>query len=183
MKIVCDMDEVLAQFINKVLHRWNLEHKTSFNRDHINTWNMDATLGKGSFDDVIRWMSNPDFFEMLEPVNGALSGIRHLMKSHDVMIATSLHDDVPNAYDSKKRWIKKHLPEFQMRNFFVITRKEMLDGDVLIDDAGHNVEPWCERGREAIVLDAPWNRHVNHLLARRALHWGDIVRMIDSHSE
>jgi 5'(3')-deoxyribonucleotidase len=178
MRIVVDQDEVLAHFVDRTLGRWNLEHKTSFTREDINMWHMEDTLGAGAYEKITQWINERDWFDSLEPIAGAVEGFNELRKAgHDVVVCTSIAGDVENAYDGKRRWMKKHFPDFDLKNFYVMTRKGHLKGDVLIDDAAHYHEDWfANGGKRAIVMDAPWNRREKR--AARAANWKQINQII-----
>jgi 5'(3')-deoxyribonucleotidase len=172
------MDEVLFQFVEAVLERWNNEYDTTFKRDDINAWFMEDTLGPGSYAVITKWINEPNFFENLRPIPGAIEGLRELMKrGHDVVIATSVSGDVENAYDSKRRSLAKHVPEFDMKNFICTSRKGLLRGDVLIDDAAHYLADWYSMGNtRAVVMHARWNKDVKQF--PRALDWKGVMSII-----
>jgi len=178
MRIIVDMDEVLVQFVDEVLCRWNTLKDTRFTRDHIDMWHMEATLGPGSFEKITEWIAEPDFFENLEPMPGAIHGFNTLRQDHDVVIATSLAAGIENGYDSKRRWLKKHFPDFDHKHFICTSRKGLLKGDVLIDDAVHFLEDWWNNGNNrAITFHAPWNRVEKNF--PRAAKWEDVLSIIN----
>lgn len=180
MRIIVDQDETLAQYVDKILERWNALKGTTYTRAHINMWRMEETLGEGSFEIITEWMNEPEFFESLKPIPGAIEGFVQLQKDgHDVVIATSLAGNIECGYDSKRRWVRKHLPDFDLRNFFAITRKELLTGDVLIDDASHYLEAWHRAGNQhSIVMDAPWNKDARNSI--RVKNWKGVLRAVKS---
>jgi 5'(3')-deoxyribonucleotidase len=173
------MDEVLAQFVKECLTRWNATRGTHFRREDINMWQMENTLGAGAYETITQWINEPQFFENLEPFPGAIEGFKELMAKHDVVIATSLAGDVQNGYDSKRRWVKKHIPEFDMKNFICTSRKDLLRGDVLIDDASHYLDAWHRAGNvRAIVMDASWNKDNKDSV--RVANWSQVMRVINA---
>jgi len=178
MRIIVDQDEVLAHFVDRTLGRWNVEHSTNFKRDHINMWHMEDTLGPGAYEKITQWLNERDWFDSLMPIEGAVEGFNELRSAgHDVVVCTSIDGSVENAYDGKRRWMKKYFPDFDLKNFFVMTRKGHLKGDVLIDDAAHYHEDWfANGGKRAIVMDAPWNKQEKR--AARAANWKQINQII-----
>lgn len=192
MVIVVDMDEVLAHFVQGILDRWNKRNGTNFTRDQVNMWRMENVLGidkpsgrsaEGLIDE---WIAEPGFYENLEPIAGAIDGFQYLLDSgHDVIICTSIPEIAINAYDGKRRWMRKYFPKWSMKNFIASSRKGLIDGDVLIDDGGHNAIAWCERGKSGLILmDAPWNRNfeTDNILGvpyDRAFDWYDIKGYIN----
>lgn len=190
MRILVDQDEVLAQMVKKVLHRWNEENGTSFSRDHINAWHMEDVLGRhrdGTPADIIvdRWLAEPGFFVDLEPIDGAVDGLNRLIDSkHDVVIVTSVPERYSNAFDGKRIWMKRYFPNFSMKNFIACSRKDLVTADILIDDGSHNIGDWVQAHKEgAILFDAPWNQWVgethNGVLVRRAFDWPHIIHTVE----
>lgn len=167
MRIVVDMDEVLAQFIKKTLHRWNSINGTSFTREDITCWRMENVLGRDitgrSADGLIdEWLAEPGYYEDLEPLPGAIESVQQLMdRGHDIVIATSVPEVALHAYDGKRKWMRRYFPKWSMKSFIASSRKGLVGGDILIDDGGHNITDWCAQGKTGgFLFDAPWNRDV-----------------------
>lgn len=185
MRVVVDMDEVLAQFVSKVLRRWNAVQGTSFTREQVTGWRMEDVLGmdavgKGHL--IEEWMAEPGFFEDLEPVRDAVWGFNSLRSDgHDVIVATSIPEVATHAFDGKRRWMRRHFPDWSMKNFIACSRKGSIDCDVLIDDGAHNIEDWRPSfWKRAVVFDAPWNRDVPAgRYVRRATGWRQAIRLVD----
>ena len=91
--------------------------------------------------------SHPDFekkgfrpdltldFSKFEPMPGALEAVRDLIEmGHDLFIATTPPWNHPDAWGQKRHWVEEHLPQLK-RKMFLTHRKDLLIGDVLIDDS------------------------------------------------
>lgn len=187
MRVIVDMDEVLAQFVNKVLRRWNALSGRDYVREDITSWRMEEVLGvdalgrsaEGLIDE---WLAEDGFFEDLEPMPGAIAGFNYLRDSgYDVVVATSIPEVAVHSYTGKRRWMRRHFPTFSMKNFIAISRKGLLDGDVLIDDGSHNIKDWAESGKKMkpLVFDAPWNRDIRPDQAIRVADWDDVVKQFE----
>ena len=191
MRIVVDMDEVMAQFVAKVLRRWNALSGKNFTRDDITSWRMEEVLGadhlgrtaEGLIDE---WLAEDGFFEDLDPVPGAIEAVNK-MRAHgyDVVFATSIPEVAVHSYTGKRRWLRKHFPHMSMKDMIAVSRKELIDGDILIDDGAHNIEDWVKARKEgAVIFDAPWNRHIGNYLhgihVYRAMNWNDALNIVSS---
>ena len=81
----------------------------------------------------------PGAFSQLEPVTGAIAGIRALIgRGYDVWIASKPPTGIPQAYADKAQWILMHLPELKRK--IILTHDKGLLGttlDFLIDDRPH----------------------------------------------
>lgn len=84
--------------------------------------------------DIVKAM--PDAYALMDPIPGALDGIRALINlGYDVFIATKPPTGVPHAYQDKVKWIMEHIPELT-RKIIITHHKGLLGGerDFLIDD-------------------------------------------------
>ena len=74
-------------------------------------------------------------FSAFIPMPGAIDAVAALIDmGHDVYIATTPPWNHPDAWGQKRNWIEKHLPALK-RKMFLTHRKDMLKGDILIDDS------------------------------------------------
>ena len=85
-----------------------------------------------------RFVQNPDLvldFSTFTPMPGAIDAVAALLDmGHDVFIATTPPWNNPAAWGQKRNWIEKHLPQLK-RKMFLTHRKDLLKGDILIDDS------------------------------------------------
>ena len=88
-------------------------------------------------DEVLDIWNRPDEvldFSTFEPMPGAIEAVHKIIDmGHDVFIATTPPWNNPDSWGQKRNWIEEHLPELE-RKMFLTHRKDMLIGDVLIDD-------------------------------------------------
>lgn len=177
MRIIVDQDQVLCKWVERILEWYNEDKKTSFTIDDIKTWNMTDNLGEHSQDFLRSCMRYPELYRDLEPVEGSIHGLKSLIDDgHDVIIATAVPRCAGIAYHGKLEWLRRNMPWFNLNNFIAIQRKDLLSGDIMIDDGPHNIEAWVKSGRDAIIFDAPWNRNVKD--ACRVKHWNEILSVI-----
>ena len=88
--------------------------------------------------------------------------------------------DVPGHVDEKMREVLfRYFPFLSWDQVIITSRKQMIRGDVLIDDGIHNLE-----GGEykKILFTAPYNRHYDAEAngMARVDSWDQIIRIIDS---
>jgi 5'(3')-deoxyribonucleotidase len=109
LRIFIDMDGVLADF-----------YKAKENH---------PDFGKKGF--------KPDLeldFSTFEPILGAIEAVQKLIDmGHDLFIATTPPWNHPDAWGQKRNWVEEHLPALK-RKMFLTHRKDLLIGDILIDD-------------------------------------------------
>ncbi|MFY0606434.1 MAG: hypothetical protein JXR10_06960 [Cyclobacteriaceae bacterium] len=83
------------------------------------------------------------FFSNLEPLEGALEGIKKLSDlGYDIYILSSPSPKNPLSYTEKRVWIEEHLGYEYVEKLILSMNKGLVKGDYLIDD-------WTEgRGQE-----------------------------------
>lgn len=151
--IFIDQDDVLAKHNEKVVKEMNRIHGTHFTMADITEWDLISILGEECKDIMFR----PEFFETLEPMEYAIENLRVLNESNlfDIYIASAAH---PSACHFKYKWFKENMPFLEKKQLIFISHKFLLNGDLLFDDAPHNITAF--RSGEVVIFDKPYNRHL-----------------------
>jgi 5'(3')-deoxyribonucleotidase len=184
MNIVVDMDQIICQWLERTIEWYNEDKKTSYTREDIKSWNVTDNLPH-SKDFIRSVMRYPEMYRDLDPVEGALYGMRDLLAAgHDVVIATAVPKCAGIVYHGKLEWCRRMMPFFPLDNFIAIQRKDLLAawGDVLFDDGLHNIVPWAMKGKPAVILDCPWN--IDYVPAEglpitRVKHWNEFLQYVE----
>ena len=87
---------------------------------------------KGRLDEI------PGIFALMEPIPGAAEVVRLLARNYDVFILTTSPWNNPTAASDKVEWVKKYLDDVFHKRLIITHRKDLLDGDYLIDDREKN---------------------------------------------
>lgn len=178
MRLLIDMDQVICKWLERILEWYNHDKKTNMSLEDVKSWNVVDTLGPNSEDFIRSCMRYPELYRDLDPVEGAIEGIKLLQeKGHEVIIATAVPKSAGIAYHGKLEWIRRNMPFFSLNNFVAIQRKDLLQGDVLLDDGMHNIIPFRKSGRTAVVFDRPWNR--NDVGGERVYSWQQFIALVD----
>lgn len=197
MRILVDQDEVLCKWVDRILLWYNIDkRKEAQDRGEqwedvqisdISCWDMKTNLGPASEVYIRSYMRYPNFYADLEPIPGAISGMEKLLANHDVLVTTAVPKCAGLAYEGKKEWLRKHIPSFPLNNLCGISRKDILDGDILFDDGLHNIIPFWKKGKDVVVMDRPWNRNFPEekemkLSGRffRVSTWEEFVRLVEA---
>jgi 5'-nucleotidase len=159
LRILCDQDEVCAHWVNAVLKGHRETHGSKYEREHIKDyWDMEK-LEPGGFAFMKTFLDTPGVYLNLEPFEGAIDGLKTIQnEGHEVFIISSVPSGV--SFDEKKLWLKKHMPFLPKGSFGSLDRKDIVTGDLLIDDAPHHLEAFAKTNRLAAVFDSPWNVHM-----------------------
>jgi len=77
-------------------------------------------------------------FLQFEPIDGAIEAIDQLQNmGHEVFFASTAPWSNPDAWKAKRLWVAKYFPSMYKR-IFLTHRKDLLMGDILIDDRTAN---------------------------------------------
>lgn len=93
-------------------------------------------------------------FLHLKIMQDAAEELEKIHEAYDLIIVTAAF---PDCVPDKWTWLQHHLPFIPERNFITTSRKDLIQADILIDDAIHNVVDWVKTGRRAIVPRHHWN--------------------------
>ena len=108
------------------------------------------------------WTHRPDLkvnFRNLELIPGAQDALLRLNQDFDIFIATTPPWSRPDVWGEKREWIGEHFPWLK-RKMVLTHRKDLLIGDILIDDSRWRGQPdfqgdWLWFGTSQRVLDWP----------------------------
>ena len=117
MRIFIDMDGVIANF-----------EKAAEN----------VALEKG-----VTKLSRPDLFvnyRALGVIDGAIEAVAKLNVDYDVFIASTPPWSRPEVWGHKREWIEEYFP-YLARKIILTHRKDLLIGDILIDDSRYRGQP------------------------------------------
>tara|TARA_R110001592_G_scaffold260277_1_gene524674 strand:+ start:676 stop:1113 length:438 start_codon:yes stop_codon:yes gene_type:complete len=89
------------------------------------------------------YTSRPDLYvdyRNLEVIPGAKNAMSYLNDNHDVFIASTPPWTRPEVWGQKKEWLEEHFP-YLKRKLILTHRKDLLIGDILIDDSKYRGQP------------------------------------------
>ncbi len=172
MKILVDMDDVLADYEQGFIDRWVERHP---DKPYVPIEKRASFTFKGDYPkelhplvDEIRCV--PEFNYLLKPITGGLEAITKMQDlGHAVFICTSPFLPYQNCVLDKYRWTEKHLGADWLERLIITRDKTMIRGDILIDDnpcvKGIEIPTW-----EQILYDQPFNRKIT---GKRRMTWAN----------
>lgn len=156
--LLVDMDSVIVDLMTEWFQRYNEEHGDDLSVERLQCWQTEkyvkAECGKKIYD----YLDAPGLFRELSPLPDAVEVLERLAKRYDILIVTSSRT---YAYTEKEQWVNEHLPFIGSANLIFAHRKDMIVGDLLFDDAPHNLTAFRASGRLAVAMDYPYNRSID----------------------
>lgn len=80
----------------------------------------------------------PTFFEDLEPIEDSIKCVEMLKHKYDIHFLSTPMCKIPESYMGKRKWIQKHFGEWGDKRLILTHRKDLIIGDILIDDRTKN---------------------------------------------
>ena len=79
-------------------------------------------------------------YRNLEVIEGAIESVAKLNTDHEIFIASTPPWTRPEVWGHKREWLEEHFP-YLKRKLILTHRKDLLIGDVLIDDTRFRGQP------------------------------------------
>ena len=137
LTILVDVDNVLEDLISAWVKALNIKYDRNVNPDDINEWDIMKFFPGLSRNQVFSPLHTKELWESLTPIPGAEEYLKKLVDDgHNVVLLTSAH---PDTVSYKYKFINKYFPYISFKDIIFASRKQMVKGDVLIDDAPHNL--------------------------------------------
>jgi len=110
----------------------------------------------------------PHIFRNLKPISGAINAVNILLKSslYDVYFLSTAPWGNPSAWTDKRLWLEDRFGDKINRKLILTHRKDLVKGDILIDDRPNNGAKdfegeWIHFGSD----DYPdWNMVLSYLI-------------------
>jgi len=170
-RLLIDMDGVLCDLIKKWFSVYNTEHHDTLQPEQMVKWGPHMYAKKGKA--IYRYLSQPGFFLDLEPIAGAVEGVQKLINlGHEVIVVTA----AKHGHRDKLDWVQKNLPFLDYRHVVFAHRKELVRGDVLFDDAPHNLAAFLPYGLP-VAMAHPYNEGAP---GERVPDWSAFVELVQT---
>lgn len=154
MTILVDMDDTIEQLLKAWIRGVNEKYHRSVSCEEITSWDVSAAYPGLTRQQVYDIPMQPGFWKTVDPMPGAAEVLQRFMAGgHNVFIVTATpHESVPEKMEDL---LFRYFPFLTWDQVIVTSRKQMIRGDVLIDDGVHNLE-----GGDyiKILMTAPHNR-------------------------
>lgn len=180
LTIFVDMDGTIENLLDVWLRRINEKYKKNVTCSDIVSWRISAAY-EGLEDEEIFSVIDDSIWDEIEPIEGAKEALEYFKGcGHHVYIVTA------TSYESVKpkmdHLLFKWFPFMTWDDVIITSTKQLLRGDVMIDDGPHNLIGGHYR---KILMDAPYNRNIDDEGEGiiRVTNWKDIVGIIDGISE
>lgn len=155
-RIAVDMDEVMADALGEHITRYNGMYDAMLEPSHFDGVKFMDAIPEEHRQTALDIVHTRDFFADLAVMDGCQEVLEKLSRDHEVFITTAAME-VPNSFDAKYAWLRRHFPFLSPMNFVFCGDKSIVRADYLIDDNARHFTRFSGTG---ILFDAPHNRKV-----------------------
>jgi 5'(3')-deoxyribonucleotidase len=159
LTILCDLDSMVVNLQGPWYERWFDLTGERITSEMATDWDTTRFTKYGAR--VYSVLAEPGFFRRLPALPGGLEAVQALCAAgHNVVLASAAPPEAFGAYGDKAQWVHEQMPWFNLKNLMIGYPKEMLKGDVLLDDGPHNIEAYRKAWPQAHIATIAWPYNV-----------------------
>ena len=144
-RMIIDMDEVMADTIGKLVRVMEQETGIAVVKDAIQGKGLWEGYPKGYGKTLIGILHRKGFFLDLPVFPNAVPVMRELNEKYEVFIVSAAME-FPNSLQEKYEWLSVHFPFITWQQIALTGSKNVVYGDIMIDDRVKNLEPFPGKG-------------------------------------
>jgi len=115
IRIAIDMDEVIADTIDKFIELYKLRHDTVIRLDEMDGKEFNEVLPEDIKATLKSYIHEPGFFRDIKVMPGAIEVVKELCDKYDVYIVSAAME-FPNSLIDKYNWLAEHFPFISWKN-------------------------------------------------------------------
>lgn len=148
-RILFDLDNVLDNLTELWIKSLNVRHGLQVD---IKEYDMRKAFPSLTEKEIYEPLDSGELFYLMTPIENSQEYLKKLIdEKHGVYILTASHY---KALQAKISWIKYFFPFVKWDHVIISGKKQLINGDILVDDCPDNLIGGKYRG---ILLNYPWN--------------------------
>lgn len=181
MRILLDIDGLLADWMGAVTQIVEEGTGRVLTPKDVNGWLSLSKLGfsRTEQDYIESVLASRGFCTGLEVLPGAKEGVTALAKMGEIAYVTSIWWGSETWTYERHTWLKKHGFLAEGQKLVFTKNKELVTGDVFVDDKPENVMAWRAQhpGKLGLLWSTPWNLVLENSLPRVA-GWMQLIEEV-----
>lgn len=138
LKILIDMDDTIEHLLISWVDYINKRYGTTVKYEDVTEWDLRVAFPELTDKQLHGLLEEEEFWKTVKPMDRASETVQWMLdQGHEVYIVTA------SAYRTiqpkMEHVLFKYFPFLTWDNVIITTHKQMIRGDVLIDDAPHNL--------------------------------------------
>lgn len=171
IRIAIDMDEVIADTIDKFIELYKREHDTVIRLDEMDGKEFNELLPEEIKQTLKHYIHQPGFFRDIEVMPGSREVVKELCYKYDVYIVSAAME-FPNSLIDKYNWLAEHFPFISWKNIIFCGNK-IVNTQIMIDDRIRNFAGFNGR---ALLYSSPHNHFVTGY--ERVNTWAEVAEKL-----
>jgi len=167
-RIAIDMDEVLADTIEKFIEVYRHDHQFEILLEKMDGQEFHEQLPEILNGSWRQYVNQKGFFRNLKVMPGATEVVKALHEKYDVYIVSAAME-FPNSLVDKYEWLSEHFPYISWKNIIFCGNK-IVDVQIMIDDRIRNFAGF--KGRP-ILFASPHNYYITEY--ERVNTWAEVA--------
>ena len=153
--ILVDMDDTIENLTDAWIAYLNDRYGTSVKKEDIASWDFAEAFPTLDKSQVFGALYDEELWERVKPLPGAVKYLKKLIDDgNQVVIVTASHPDSVSAKMNKVLF--RYFPYLTYQDVIIASKKQLISGDFLIDDAPHNLGG----GYMGLLFTAQHNRSI-----------------------
>ncbi|XP_013404549.1 5'(3')-deoxyribonucleotidase, mitochondrial-like [Lingula anatina] len=177
LRVLVDMDCVLADFEGSLLKKWkerypNEPHIALEERRGFYVTKQYGDIREDLKSKIIEVLSSEGFFRELPPIEGAIDAIKEIssMEGVEVFICTAPLKEYQHCAVEKYEWIEKYFGRDWLARVILTRDKTVISADLLIDDRTDITGAEKNPSWRQVVFTACHNKHTpSNLLPKHSV--------------
>lgn len=138
LKILIDFDDTMTNMLKEWVGCLNEWHGTNVKPEEVTEWCVEKFYPSLTKEQVHAPLKEHSFWDRVRPKEEAVHAIKWMIdQGHEVYIVTA--SGLGTLKEKMHRALFRHFPYITWKNVIIAQNKQMIKGDVLIDDAPHNL--------------------------------------------
>lgn len=176
LTILVDMDDTIECLLKGWVRWLNEKYNLSVNWKDIRSWDVRPYFNGLTKEQIYEPFYIDEFWDYVEPMPYAPEMLERIKNDgHKIyVVSASTYETLPAKME---RVLFRYFPYFTFDDVIIAHDKQMIQGDILIDDAPHNLV----NGKYIkLLMDAPHNQGFDEKKygMRRVYDWGEIYDII-----
>ncbi len=157
MTVLIDMDDVLVNTTEVWVQHLNALFGTSVHYEDLTSFDVSLPFRPHTREEVYATQAHAEFWRRATPMPGAVAAVEAIKKAgHRVFVVTN--SQYVCLQVKMEELLFRYFPMLTWSDVILTACKQMIKGDVLIDDAPHNL---AGGDYEKLLFTAPHNRAFN----------------------
>ena len=139
MTILVDMDDVLEMLVAGWCAYLHDRYGTDTVASDVKEWNMAKAFPSLTHEQVYGAPEDDALWDYVKPMPGAAEGLKELMADgHEIFVVTATGYETLRA--KMEKVLFRYFPYLSWKQVIITENKQMIKGDILIDDGPHNMQ-------------------------------------------